>query len=200
MKKAYKHVYQFKISLKGITPQIWRRIQVPETCTFWDLSVAIQDVMSWEGHHLHAFTLRNPKTGFEDEIGIPDEEFDRHVLKGWKTKISAYFSMENKKALFVYDFGDWWEHAVTLEKILTREPGREYPCCIAGKRNAPPDDVGSIPGYEEFVGIMKNPRHKEHDEMVEWYGGSYDPEDFDCGKIQFNDPDVLLTLVDDLSS
>lgn len=31
----------------GFTPQIWRRIQVPETYTFWALHVAIQSVMDW---------------------------------------------------------------------------------------------------------------------------------------------------------
>jgi hypothetical protein len=56
MKKMDNQVYQFKIALKGITPQIWRRIRVPETYTFWDLNVAIQSVMDWGGHHLHEFT------------------------------------------------------------------------------------------------------------------------------------------------
>jgi len=195
MTKHYTHVYQFKITLKGITPRIWRRIQVPETYTFWDLSVAIQDAMDWGGHHLHEFRILNPKTGVEDEIGLPDEEFDRYVLKGWKTKIASYFSRDNKRADYVYDFGDYWEHMLLLEKILLKEPGRTYPRCIAGKRNSPPDDVGSIPGYEEFVEIMNNPDHEEHDEMVEWYGDDYEPEHFDCEQVVFLNPDDMLRLM-----
>jgi len=54
-----------------------------------------------------------------------------------------------------------------------------------GKRNAPPDDVGGVFGYEEFVSIMKDPQHEEHDEMVEWYGDIYDPEEFDCTRVVF---------------
>lgn len=195
MTKDYTHVYQFKITLRGITPRIWRRIQVPETYTFWDLSAAIQDAMNWGGHHLHEFRILNPKTGVEDEIGLPDEEFDRYVLKGWKTRIASYFSMDNKRADYVYDFGDYWEHMILLEKILLNEPGTTYPRCIAGKRNSPPDDVGSIPGYEEFVEIMNNPDHEEHDEMVEWYGDDYDPEDFDCEQVVFLNPDDMLRLM-----
>jgi len=196
MKKSYDQVYQFKIALKGITPQIWRRIQVPETYTFWDLHVAIQDAMSWGGHHLHEFTILNPKNGEMDEIGIPYEDSDdRSILEGWKTKIDRYFSMTNKKADYLYDFGDYWEHRVVLEKILPKDPKTEYPCCIAGKRNSPPDDVGGVPGFEEFVKIMKDPRHKEHDEMVEWHCGEFDPEAFDWKNVAFSDPTELFKLM-----
>jgi hypothetical protein len=43
--KKFDRIYQFKITLKGIKPNIWRRIQVPETYSFWDLHVAVQDAM-----------------------------------------------------------------------------------------------------------------------------------------------------------
>jgi hypothetical protein len=46
-RKAPNRIYQFKIELTGITPLIWRRIQVPENYSFWDLHVAIQDAMGW---------------------------------------------------------------------------------------------------------------------------------------------------------
>ena len=76
MKKKFDKVFQFKITLKGIRPPIWRRIQIPETYTFWDLHVAIQDAMGWFDSHLHRFEILNPSTGMEEEIGIPDEEFE----------------------------------------------------------------------------------------------------------------------------
>ncbi|MDO9034708.1 MAG: plasmid pRiA4b ORF-3 family protein, partial [Methanoregula sp.] len=88
-----------------------------------------------------------------------------------------------------------WEHTVVLEKILPADPKINYPCCIAGKRNGPPDDVGGVFGYEEFLSIMKDPQHEEHDEMVEWYGDIYDPEEFDCAEVVFNDPDAWLSLM-----
>ncbi len=64
--------YQFKITLKGIKPPIWRRIQVPETYTFWDLHVAIQDAMGWEDYHLHKFEMRHSSTGENVRIGTPN--------------------------------------------------------------------------------------------------------------------------------
>ncbi len=78
MKKQFERVYQFKITLRNIKPPIWRRIQVPETYSFWDLHVAIQDAMDWSDYHLHVFEIINPSTGLEIEIGIPEKEFGEY--------------------------------------------------------------------------------------------------------------------------
>jgi len=93
MRKKFDRVSQFKITLKRVKPPIWRRIHVPETYTFWDLHVAIQDVMGWLDCHLHHFEILNPSTSMQEEIGIPDEdmEWDRSILPGWKQKISDFF-------------------------------------------------------------------------------------------------------------
>jgi len=191
MKKKYNQVYQFKIALKGIKPPIWRRIQVPETYTFWDLHVAIQDAMGLSDYHLHEFELVNPATGLKVNIGspVPDDAFGEEVLLGWEQKIADYFSMENRTADYVYDFGDNWEHKIQLEKILPREKGVQYPVCIKGKRACPPEDCGGIWGYAELLEIIKNPKHEEYEDMIEWLGGEFDPEHFDVEEVGFDDPD-----------
>ena len=81
-----------------------------------------------------------------------------------------------------------------MEKILIREKGVKYPICIDGKRAGPPEDVGSIPGYEDFLEIIKNPKHKEYKEMLEWVGGEFDPEHFDPKEVTFDNPDERLRL------
>ncbi len=191
-KKKYNQVYQFRITLKGIKPPIWRRIQVPEIYTFWDLHVAIQDAMGWDDYHFHEFEVVNLSTGLKVNIGIPtpeDEFFSREVLPGWKEKIADFFSMENRTARYVYDFGDDWEHKIQLEKILPREKGVKYPICIKGKRACPPEDCGGVWGYAELLEIIKDPRHEEYEEMMEWLGGDFDPEHFDVNEVSFDDPD-----------
>jgi len=190
MKKKFDKVFQFKITLKGIRPPIWRRIQIPETYTFWDLHVAIQDAMGWFDSHLHRFEILNPSTGMEEEIGIPDEEFewDTVTLPGWKQKMADYFSMNNTKSEYVYDFGDNWEHIVKLEKILPRQEGIPYPKCTDGKRACPPEDCGGSWGYEDFLKAITNPKHREHKEMLDWVGGSFDPEHFDIKEVVFENP------------
>ncbi len=190
MKRKFDQVYQFKITLKGIRPPIWRRIQVPETYTFWDLHVAIQDAMGWLDYHLHLFEVVNPSTEMIDEIGIPDEDFelDREVLPGWRRKIADYFSLGNTKADYTYDFGDNWEHMIKVEKVLPRDKNMKYPICIGGKRASPPEDCGGIWGYGDFLEIIMNPRHKEYREMLEWVGGEFEPEHFDVKEVHFDDP------------
>lgn len=194
MKKKFDQVYQFKIMLKHSKPPIWRRIQVPETYTFWELHVAIQDAMGWSDGHLHQFELVNPSKGMKMAIGIPDDDFadEREILPELKEKIAEWFSMENKLANYIYDFGDYWEHKVTLEKILPRNKNIDYPTCIGGKRECPPEDCGGMWGYESFLKIIKDPTHEEFEEMLEWVGGDFDSEHFDAKEISFEDPDERL--------
>lgn len=174
-KKKYERVYQFKITLKGLRPPIWRRIQVPETYSLWDLHVAIQDAMGWEDYHLHQFTVIDPST-------------DMEILPGWKQKIAEWFSMENSVAEYTYDFGDNWEHKVKLEKILPKEADTTYPRCIAGKRACPPEDCGGVWGYEEMLDIVADKTHEEYEETIEWLGDDFDPDHFDVNEVTFGDP------------
>jgi hypothetical protein len=192
MKKKFDQVYQFKVTLKGIRPPIWRRIQVPETYTFWDLHVAIQDAMGWEDYHLNNFEIPDPSIDMIVEIGIPSDEaafYDNEVLPETRRKISKYFSIENKSAIYTYDFGDNWEHNILLEKILPREKNVSYPRCIKGKRACPPEDCGGVWGYEELLEVISNPGHEEYEEMMEWLGEEFDPEVFDPEEVIFSDPD-----------
>lgn len=198
MAKDYEQVYQFKVSLKEISPAIWRRIQVPQTYTFWDLHVAIQDVMRWADYHLHLFKIINPATAIKEEIGIPDDDeaFNKHdkTLPGWKQKIARYFSSNNLEAEYLYDFGDGWRHEIKLEDILPREKGVKYPVCVAGERACPPEDCGGVHGYQDFLEIIMNPSHERHEEMLNWVGGKFEPEYFDIGKVCFDDPKKRLKL------
>lgn len=182
MKKDFKNVYQFKITLKGIKPPIWRRILVPENFTFLKFSRTINRSMGWDGGHLHSFFVTDPRSGMKYEISDAKtaKEAGMHNMRDEKKyNISQFFTPENKKGSYTYDFGDDWEHSLALEKILPIEPEKDYPVCIEGKRACPPDDVGGVWGYQEFLEIMKDPDHPEHEEMLEWVGGEFDPEEFD---------------------
>lgn len=186
MTKKFDTVYQFRVTLQDSKPPIWRRIQVPESYTFWDLHVAIQDAVGWCDYHLHEFEMANPSTGSAVRIGTPYEDAE-DVLPEEKQKIADYFSLENPVAYYVYDFGDNWEHKVELEKILPRE-NIDYPVCIKGKRACPPEDCGGIWGYAEFLKIISDPGHEEYEDMMEWIGGEFDSEHFDVSEVVFEDP------------
>ena len=173
-------VLEFRVELRGIKPPIWRRIQVPDSYTFWDLHSAIQDAMGWLDGHLHAFVLRNPETGAEEWIGVPDPESWQPTKAGWKEKIQKHFLAHGHVADYLYDFGDGWEHKVTLQKTLPRDEAEVYPRCVAGKRACPPEDCGGVWGYRELVSGDPDAR--------EAYPG-YDPAEFAVEDVIFEDPE-----------
>jgi len=185
-------VFQFKITLKGISPIIWRRIQVPSKYSFWDLHVAIQDSMGWFDCHLHAFRLKRPHGQKMLEIGIPTDDFDDiEILPGWDELVANYFIEPGKTAEYEYDFGDSWHHEILLEGVLLKEKGLKYPVCIDGQRACPSEDCGGIWGYENLLEILRDPNHEEYESMMEWLSGwygKYDPEAFYPKKIKFDNP------------
>lgn len=184
-------VYQFEIELNCIEPRIWRRIQVPDTYTFWHLHCAITDCLGWLDYHLHEFRFKGPRSGKLIHIGIPDDEgfADFKILPGWGKMIALYFKKPGAACQYEYDFGDGWEHTITLEAILPKEKGVVYPRCIAGERACPPEDCGGTFGYERFLKAIKYMNAKDHDEQLAWVGDWFDPDWFDIGLIRFDDPE-----------
>ena len=96
-----------------------------------------------------------------------------------KVKLDQVVPGEKFKFSYEYDFGDYWEHMVLVEKILPVEKGKRYPNCSKGKRACPPEDVGGVWGYTDFLETIKDVNHSEHEDMLEWVGGEFDPEEFD---------------------
>ena len=187
------HVCQFLVVLPNTDPLVWRRIQVPENYSFWDLHVAIQDAMGWKDNHLHEFIVVDSKTGRTTRIGIPDDEMpdERPCLAGWKITIARFFTYGTEPVRYRYDFGDDWEHVLEFEELVSADGG-PYPRCIAGAGACPPEDVGGTRGYKEFLQVIHDIRHPEHEGMrkwaSEWAGGSFDPHEFAPASVRFDNP------------
>jgi len=194
--RAGEEVLQFKIALEEIEPPVWRRIEVPAGYTFWDLHVALQDAMGWSDYHLHEFQLADPSGRDPVRIGIPDDEFphERPTLPGWDVPVRRFFTAEGTRAHYLYDFGDGWEHTLTFEGAHAPDPGVRYPRCLAGARACPPEDVGGTPGYEEFLAAIADPAHEQHEDMLQWVGGAFDPERFSAEGVCFDDPRMRWRL------
>ncbi len=187
----FDHVLELKITLEGVKPPIWRRIQVPCTYSFWDLHVAIQDAMGWNDSHLHLFTVPIPLSDERVAIGIPDDDMvmARRELPGWEIPVAGFLTLLYRKAEYLYDFGDSWEHRVVLERILPRPKGEQYPKCTGGRRACPPDDSGGVFGYLRMLEVLTDPTDEEYEETLAWLGGNFDPEHFDSKSVRFDDPD-----------
>ena len=51
--------------------------------------------------------------------------------------------------------------------------------CIDGANACPPEDCGGAGGYEDLRRVLADPSHDEHDELLGWIGGPFDPHGFD---------------------
>lgn len=205
MISKFHHVYQFKVVLKEIAPTIWRQIQVPEDYSFWDFHISLQNVMGWKDSHLHQFKTKNPKTGKNEAIGIPEDLYDgiddgRKTLPGRKLHIRDYFSEENRTLSYLYDFGDGWNHLIEYECILFRKKKQKYPFCVAGERACPPEDCGGPFGYQDLLEILKNPKHENYKAMNEWVGKNFDAEQFNPAKVRFENPHLRWSKIWEYSS
>lgn len=184
-------VHQFLIVLPSTDPLVWRRIQVPESYSFWDLHVAIQNAMGWLDCHLHEFrVVVDSRTGQLARFGIPDDDaFEQpKVLPDWAVKVLDVLSQDALPILYVYDFGDDWRHTLTYEGAVPLDRSANYPRCVSGERRCPPEDCGGVHGYAEFLDAIRDPKHERHAEFLEWIGGPFDPGDFDARSITFDDP------------
>jgi hypothetical protein len=167
-------VFQIKMTLKGIDPPIWRRIQTKD-CTLEELHALIQVTMGWEFEHLYRFNI-----GGMDYADL-DMTSDDDVEDAGDTKLSEVLPAGSRRPRFhyEYDFGDEWIHQLIVEERLPPEEGVKYPICVAGQRACPPEDCGGPWTYPDFVEAVSNPAHRRHDELLEWVGGEFDPERFD---------------------
>ena len=98
-------------------------------------------------------------------------------------KLQQVAFREKMKFLYTYDFGDDWEHEILVEKILPMINENRQPVCLKGVRACPPEDIGGMWGYYDFLEILQDPKHPDHESMMEWIGGRFDPEEFNLEEI-----------------
>ena len=177
---AKNDIYQIKVTLKHSKPPIWRRIQVRGDTRLDKLHDILQAVMGWWNAHLHQFIVGGNYYG---EPNPDDEDWGLELLDETKVRLYQLAAGEKFKFVYEYDFGDSWEHLLLVEKLLPPEKGVSYPCCLKGKRACPPEDVGGVWGYEGFLEAIKDPDHADHEDMLEWVGGDFDPEEFDLAAV-----------------
>ena len=172
-----RQIYQIQVALKNFKPKIWRRILVPSNLLLSDFHKIIQTSMGWTNSHLHQFI--KDQTYYTVRMKDDDMWEDMNSVDYKKMKIFDLLSVEKGKIIYKYDFGDGWEHEIILEKILPVDKKLKYPICLAGKMNCPPEDCGGVWGYAEMIEILKQPKHKEYENIIEWLGDELDPEYFD---------------------
>ena len=160
--------YVFKIVLQGIHPQIWRRFKAPAGIPFHTLHNILQVVMGWGNYHLYRFDV-----GWKAFTTQPMAGEDHYSDE----PIDAYLAEVGYQIFYEYDFGDRWEHILTLEKFLVREV--DEPLCIAGNRACPPEDSGGPWIYDEFLRSRQSRKGRVSRKWQHRIGNYWDADAFD---------------------
>ena len=165
-----------KVTLRNISPIIWRRFQVPKTMTLRELHSVLQIVMGWGDTHMHSFQLSGVEYGYVD----PSSDSKWHDEA--QVTVDDIFKKPGDTLRYVYDFRDNWDHEIEF-----MGPGRnDYLICTEGERACPPEDIGGPTGYERFLHALGDPENDEYESMMNWLDGPYDSEFFDRHKVDEN--------------
>lgn len=168
-----RRLYQIKVTLLETDPPVWRRLLVRSDMSLLQLHRILQITLGWTDSHLHEFRVGGVL------FGESDPETDIRRISEKTTFIADVLRHVDDHLLYEYDFGDTWEHDVLLEEVTELHPDAMCPIVLAGARACPPEDVGGVDGYEDFLRAIADPNHPEYDEYLVWCGGSYDPDTFD---------------------
>ncbi|MEO7386069.1 MAG: plasmid pRiA4b ORF-3 family protein [Gammaproteobacteria bacterium] len=177
-----------RIELLDVVPLVWRRGLVSNQCTLARLHRYLQWVMGWTDTHAHEFQVG--ATVVAPDWWIQESRLDADAGRyrdERRVSVAAVVSELGARGEFEYryDMGDGWEHRIVIESPPSSWDNREQPLpvCIAGENACPPDDVGGPHGYTRFLEILGDPTHEQHEDMVRWIGGVFDPKGFDLNRL-----------------
>ncbi len=165
------------VQLQDITPAIWRRLVVPAEVTLDVLHDILQVSFGWTDSHLHEFQVGDARFGIAD---VPEELL---VVDERAAPLGAV-ACEGATFIYHYDFGDSWDHAITVESISDPTAEPVVVECLGGARACPPEDCGGVPGYQNLLRVLADPTDEEHRDMKTWVGRGYDPEKFNIDKVK----------------
>jgi hypothetical protein len=129
-------VYQLRIWIRKISPQIWRRLLVRSDSTIAELHDTLQIAFSWTDNHLHQFLIRGKPYGIGKPGGISFDDNPHRI------RLHDFHFRCKETWVYEYDLTDWWQHEIRLEQILPYDPAKRYPTCLAGKRRGPIEGCG----------------------------------------------------------
>ncbi len=169
-------LYCLRIELEDITPAIWRRVLIEDGASLIRLHHTIQAAMGWTDAHLHEFQIG----GVIYATPHPEDDIDRVIVDERRVRLLDVLKGISRFG-YQYDFGDDWQHTVTVEKVAPAPQlwrGGAY--VEAGERACPPEDAGGAHSYQEFLDqLAKDPRHEQVREFLDWAGDDFDPARFD---------------------
>jgi hypothetical protein len=172
--------WQLRVELLEIKPTVWRRILVPERITLPTLHRVLQTSLGWTNSHLHQFMIGGVR------YAMADPEWSEELQQVDERRVVLHKALDAESRCFdyLYDFGDSWNHVIVVEEHhAARSDQTQALHCTEGENACPPEDVGGIHGYAEFLEAIADPGHEEHERYLTWAGGSFDPKRIDLPAI-----------------
>jgi hypothetical protein len=170
---SFNEIATVRIELRHTDPLIWRQVEVPTSIILTVLHDIVQAVMGWFDYHLWEFTIGKQRFG----VPMDDDWRTEPCIAAGKVRLRDVLKPRKTVIDYTYDFGDYWQHRLTVTDVRPGESGVSYPRYIGGERNGPPEDCGGIPGFYEFLEAIADPAHPSHADLKEW-AGDYDPDTF----------------------
>lgn len=204
-------MYTLRVTLKHVSPKIYRKFEVPSNITLRHLADLILDLMGWSGGHLNAYHINghhfHPAYQMTPEYGFYGGMYDNYHKQEDYT-IADVLCQKGKSIELEYDFGDGWCHEVRLSGIseyIDDEP--HYIHFLKGERACPLEDIGGPWGYMDLMAVIEKKRARkrltrEEKDRLEWMDIDpmfFDPEYFDseeCDYIcmKFSETDESLAI------
>jgi hypothetical protein len=144
---------RLRVQLRDVAPTVVRVLDVPARATLPEVHFLLQRALGWKDGHLHEFEADGRRYGMDDEDDELIEAFDVPL-----TELGSRF-------VYLYDFGDGWEHDVEVLGEGAAEPG-----VVAGEGTCPPEDCGGSSGYADLRAALEDQSHPEHQEYLDWCG------------------------------
>jgi hypothetical protein len=167
----------FRLSVKDVVPEIWRRFQVSSDITLVQLHSILQILMGWEDRHLYAFVIDAKR--YSSPSDVDDDMENRNLIR---TKLSSILAEGSTAFTYEYDFGDRWQIELCSEQINAGFHTNRFAECIEGSRHGPVEDSGGSRGYMEKAQIYRNQQHRRYLDIRELIGPDFDPEAFDLAR------------------
>jgi hypothetical protein len=179
---------RLRITLLDLDPAPWRVIEVPLSMTLKGLHDTIQAAFLWFNCHLWEFDVAGRRYGLplDDGLGL-ERVYNANTARLTKLRDSGISEFK-----YTYDMGDNWEHQIEVIELFDMPTGARLPTFIDGKWRTPPEDVGGAPGFQMFLEAMADPNHEEHENLIDWYGQPFDPNDIE--------PEIVKIQMDRLAN
>ncbi len=176
---SFNEICTVRIELLDTDPLIWREVEVPTSITLKVLHDVVQITMGWFDQHLWEFTID------KKSYGLPMDEDWGTAPRTAAIKVRLRDVLKPRKTVidYLYDFGDSWEHRLTITKIRPGRPEISYPHYVGGEWDCPPEDCGGIPGYYNIIDALADPEHPDHAEIAEDLEG-WDPKEIDVFRLR----------------